>query len=104
VAETFGQDLVTGAPASEQEYRAKEPRGRAFLHAAHDHPSPEVRLTSSRFVLTTGRTLAHFHTRTKTGRVPELQAAAPDVWVELHREDAAAAGIAEGDRVRVPER
>ena len=38
VTETYGQDLGTGAPASEQEYRAKAPRGRAFLHAADYHP------------------------------------------------------------------
>ncbi len=31
----------------------------------------------------TGRTIYHFHTRTKTARAPELQAAAPHVWVEL---------------------
>ena len=37
-------------------------------------------------LLTTGRTVYHFHTRTKTGRAPELDAAAPDAWVELHAE------------------
>ena len=30
------------------------------------------------FTLTTGRTVYHFHTRTKTGRAPELEAAAPE--------------------------
>ncbi|MDN6534289.1 MAG: hypothetical protein L0K63_08480, partial [Yaniella sp.] len=38
-----------------------------------------------------------FHTRTKTGRAPELQNAAPEVWVEMSDEDAAAAGISESD-------
>ena len=42
-----------------------------------------------------------FHTRTKTGRAPELQAAAPDVWVELSADDAGAYGIAEGDLAEV---
>ena len=51
--------------------------------------------------LTTGRTVYHWHTRTKTGRVDELDAAAPDVWVELAPADAAPLGIAEGDLVRV---
>ena len=59
-AESYGQDVVTGAPASAEEYRAKGPRGRAFL-----------------------------------------QAAAPEVWVELSPGDAAALGIVEGDLVRV---
>ena len=53
------------------------------------------------FALTTGRTVYHFHTRTKTGRAPELQAAAPDVWVELCPSDAERLGIDEGDLVRV---
>jgi anaerobic selenocysteine-containing dehydrogenase len=51
--------------------------------------------------LNTGRTVYHFHTRTKTGRAPELQAAAPDVWAELSAADAEARGLAEGDMVEV---
>jgi anaerobic selenocysteine-containing dehydrogenase len=100
-AESYGQDFVTGAPATAEPYRAKEPRGRAFLQAADYHPSPETPSDEFPLLLTTGRTLVHFHTRTKTGRAPELQAAAPEVWVELNREDAATAGIADGDLVRV---
>ena len=99
--ETYGQDLITGAPASAEEYRAKLPAGRAFLHAADYHPSPEVPSDAFPLALTTGRTIFQFHTRTKTGRAPELQAAAPDVWVELNADDARAIGVAEGDRVRV---
>ncbi len=48
--------------------------------------------------LTTGRTVYHFHTRTKTGRAEQLQAAAPEPWVELHPDDAAAFGVEEGSR------
>jgi anaerobic selenocysteine-containing dehydrogenase len=43
----------------------------------------------------------HFHTRTKTGRVPQLVAAAPDVWVELSVTEAETGNIAEGDLVEV---
>ena len=50
---------------------------------------------------TTGRTIWHFHTRTKTRRAPELHAAAPDVWVELSRDDAERVGVADGDMVAV---
>jgi ferredoxin-nitrate reductase len=55
-------------------------------------------------LLTTGRVVYHFHTRTKTARAPELQAAAPDVWAELHADDAAAAGVGEGDLVEIESR
>ena len=51
--------------------------------------------------LITGRTLYHFHTRTKTGRAPQLQAAAPDVWVEVSaRRRRHAAASPEGDLLR----
>jgi anaerobic selenocysteine-containing dehydrogenase len=51
--------------------------------------------------LITGRTIHHFHTRTKTARAPELQRAAPEVWVELNGADADALGISAGDLVDV---
>jgi anaerobic selenocysteine-containing dehydrogenase len=100
-AEEFGHDLATGAALSEQEYRAQEPGGRAFLHAADYQPSPEVPSDAHPLQLTTGRTVYQFHTRTKTGRAPELDAAAPEVWAEMNAEDAAARGLAEGERVRI---
>ncbi len=48
-----------------------------------------------------GRTVYHFHTRTKTGRAPQLDAAAPDVWVEISVTDAQRLGLGEGDLVDV---
>ena len=51
--------------------------------------------------MTTGRTIWHFHTRTKTGRAPELQEQAPDVWVEVNELDAREWGVADGDVVRL---
>jgi len=102
--ETYGNDLRTGAAMSEEEHRAKAPAGRAFLQAAAYEPAPEGPDDHYPLLLTTGRTLYHFHSRTKTGRAPELNAAAPEVWVEIHPRDAEAAGIADGDRVRVRSR
>jgi len=99
--ESYGHDLRTGAADSESEYRAKEPRGRAFLHATAYEPSPEVTSDAYPLLLTTGRTIYHFHTRTKTGRAPELDAAAPDVWAELSPEDARALGIEDGDPLEI---
>ncbi|SHJ75360.1 Molydopterin dinucleotide binding domain-containing protein [Nocardiopsis flavescens] len=99
--ESYGRDLVTGAPLEEAEYRAANPGGLAMIKAAeyvapHEEPSGEYP-----FTLITGRTLYHFHTRTKTARAPELQRAAPEVWVEVSASDAREAGIAEGDPVEV---
>jgi anaerobic selenocysteine-containing dehydrogenase len=100
-SETFGQDMETGAAETEERYRAKQPASRAFLHAVPYQPSPEVPDDDYPLLLTTGRTVYQFHTRTKTGRVPQLDAAAPDAWVELHAEDAEPLGIGEGDLVRL---
>ncbi|MFF1465873.1 molybdopterin oxidoreductase family protein [Streptomyces sp. NPDC058330] len=101
MCETYGKDLVTGASVSEVEYRSLNPDGKAMLKGAEFLPLHEAPSTDYPFQLTTGRTLYHFHTRTKTGRVPQLNAAAPDVWVEISSSDAAAQGLEEGDLVEV---
>lgn len=100
-AESYGRDLVTGAPVSETEYKALNPSGKAILKAAQYMPPHEVPSQDFPFQLITGRTLYHFHTRTKTGRAPQLQAAAPEVWVEMAASDAADRGVAEGDLLEI---
>ncbi|MVU82612.1 molybdopterin-dependent oxidoreductase [Nocardia sp. ET3-3] len=99
--ETYGKDLVTGEPAGEAAYRERNPHGRAMLEPAPYLLAPESCSADYPLALITGRTVYHFHTRTKTGRVPRLQAAAPEVWAEISELDAAANGIVHGDRVRV---
>jgi predicted molibdopterin-dependent oxidoreductase YjgC len=99
--ETYGHDLDTGAEHTAEEHRAKQPAGRAFLHAAQYQPSPETPSEKYPLLLNTGRTVYQFHTRTKTGRVPQLNDAAPDAWVELNPQDATGLGIGEADLVEV---
>jgi ferredoxin-nitrate reductase len=103
-AETFGHDLDTGASHTETEHRARRPGGRAILQATAYRPPDEAPDPDHPLLLTTGRTVYHFHTRTKTARAPELQAAAPEVWAELSEADAAGLGVREGDRVRIASR
>jgi anaerobic selenocysteine-containing dehydrogenase len=99
--ETYGRDLLTGAESTEMEHRAMNPARRALLLAADFQPSHEQPTEEYPFSFTTGRTVYHFHTRTKTARAPQLQNAAPDVWVEIHPSDADNLGVGEGDVVRV---
>jgi ferredoxin-nitrate reductase len=99
--ETYGRDLLTGAESTEMEHRAIAPAGRAFLLTTEYQPPHEEPRDEYPFSYTTGRTIYHFHTRTKTARAPQLQGAAPDVWVEIHPLDADDLGVGEGDLVRV---
>lgn len=99
--ESYGRDMVTGAPLEPDEYKSMNPSGKAVIKAAEYLPPHEEPSEDFPFVLTTGRTLYHFHTRTKTGRAPQLQEAAPEVWVEASQEDAERHGWSEGDLLRI---
>src|SRR4051812_479682 len=99
--ETYGKDLITGAPLEPTEYRAMNPHGKAIIKAAEYVPPHEPPSRRYPYALITGRTVYHFHTRTKTGRTPQLNAAAPQVWVEISAPDARSADIAEGDLVEI---
>lgn len=99
--ESYGRDMVTGAPLEPTEYAALNPRGRAVIKAAEYLLPHETPSSAFPFLLITGRTIFHFHTRTKTGRAPQLQAAAPQVWVEMAEADVQVRGWAEGDLLRV---
>jgi len=99
--ESYGKDLVTGAADTVVEYRSLNPDGKAVIKAAQYVPAHEESSPEYPFQLTTGRTLYHFHTRTKTGRAAQLKAAAPDVWVEISAGDAEVRSLGEGDLVEV---
>ncbi|AGS69368.1 molybdopterin oxidoreductase family protein [Streptomyces collinus] len=78
--------------------------GRArFVAVAHragaEEPDAEYPL-----LLTTGRVVAQYQSGAQTRRVPELNAAAPGPFVELHPRLAARLGAAEGDPVAVVSR
>lgn len=99
--ESYGKDVVTGTPLEAEDYRALNPDAKAIIKAAEYHPAQERPSAQFPLALITGRTLYHFHTRTKTARAPQLAAAAPEVWVEISRYDADEFGIGEGDLVEV---
>lgn len=99
--ESYGKDLVTGAVNEPVEYRSLNPDGKAVIKAAEYLPPHEDASADFPLQLITGRTVHHFHTRTKTGRAPELNAAAPDVWAELSGAAAAALDLHAGDLVEV---
>jgi ferredoxin-nitrate reductase len=99
--EGYGHDLVTGASYERKDHAQLRPDGRAILKAAHFVPPHEEPSDDYPFLFTTGRSVYHFHTRTKTARAAQLDGAAPDAWVELAPPDAERLGVGEGDLLRV---
>lgn len=75
--------------------------GRARLLCVDPAPAPEAPSENFPFLLNTGRTVEHWHTRTKTGRIPLLESMAPAAWVEVNPRDARRLGLREGAPVRL---
>jgi assimilatory nitrate reductase catalytic subunit len=67
-------------------------------------PFPEQPSEPYPFVLNTGRTVEHWHTRTKTGNVPILERLSPNAWVEMNPRDARVLRLKPQDRVDVVSR
>lgn len=97
--ESFGHDLETGAPLTKAQYDALNPAGKAVLKPCHYQPEAEATNDDYPLQLSTGRRTRHFHTRTKTGRTPELQDKDPESYIQIAKEDAEELGIEEGDMV-----
>src|SRR5436305_1141497 len=73
--------------------------GRAKLVCAEWAPFPEQPGGDFPFVLNTGRTVEHWHTRTKTREVPILERLSPRAWLEMNPRDAKRLGLRSHDQV-----
>jgi formate dehydrogenase major subunit len=78
--------------------------GRANLVPATGLDPAELPDPTYPMVLTTGRTLEHWHTGAMTRRASKLDALEPEPFVGMNGRDMAAHGIAPGSRVRVATR
>jgi nitrate reductase NapA len=67
-------------------------------------PPPEAPEDAYPFWLCTGRVLEHWHSGTLTMRIPQLNRAMPQSYVEMNRKDARRMGIEDGDVVRLESR
>lgn len=78
--------------------------GKAKLLTAEWEPFPELPDEEFPFVLNTGRTVEHWHTRTKTGKVPILDNLSPRAWLEMNPKDAGRLALKPHDKVEVVSR
>lgn len=73
--------------------------GKAKLICAKWEPYPEQPNREYPLVLNTGRTVEHWHTRTKTREVEILEHLSPVAWLEMNPRDARAIGLRSHDRI-----
>jgi anaerobic selenocysteine-containing dehydrogenase len=78
--------------------------GRAKLFRVECDPFPEQPGGDFPLILNTGRTVEHWHTRTKTGEVAILDSMAPKAWLEMNPRDAKKLGLKMHDNVSVVSR
>ena len=97
-------DAPAGRPRLYTDGRFPTPSGRARLWCVSPQPISDAVDERFPFLLNTGRTVEHWHTRTKTGRVPVLEKLAPEGWVEVNPGDARRLGVRPGDHVRLMSR
>jgi anaerobic selenocysteine-containing dehydrogenase len=95
-------DLSTSRLYQEGHYQTAD--GRAKLICAEWQPFPEQPNRHYPLVLNTGRTVEHWHTRTKTREVPILEHLSPNAWLEMNPRDAKGLGLRSHDRVDVVSR
>jgi len=79
-------------------------RGRGKFHPVPFRPAAELPDAEYPLLLNTGRVLEQWHTRSMTGRIPGLDALAPEAVLEIHPEDGPRLGVETGRRVRVSSR
>ncbi|MCU1320730.1 MAG: Nitrate reductase [Acidobacteriaceae bacterium] len=78
--------------------------GKARLTTVPCLPFSEQPNEEFSLILNTGRTVEHWHTRTKTSQVAMLESMVPNAWLEMNPVDAAALELRPHDRVTVASR
>jgi assimilatory nitrate reductase catalytic subunit len=78
--------------------------GRARFICASWEPFPEQPNSEYPFIFNTGRTVEHWHTRTKTGEVAVLENLSPRAWLEMNPRDARRLALRSHDRVDIVSR
>jgi ferredoxin-nitrate reductase len=99
-----GEEGQTATKRLYIDLRFPTPDGRARFGAYHSRGLAEPPDSNYPFVLTTGRLYGHWHTQTRTGRIPKIVQMYPHPFMEIHPRDAKQLGIEEGSMVEVRSR
>ena len=78
--------------------------GRARIHTVPCEPFIEQPDSEFDLILNTGRTVEHWHTRTKTAQVELLNDMVPNAWLEMNPADARRLDLKPHDRVTIRSR
>lgn len=93
-----------GTPRLYTDGKFNTPDGKAVLWAMDPEPLPEVPDGEFPFNLNSGRVQEHYHTGTKTRKVPEINLLVPGAYVELNPRDAERLGLEYGDTAVIESR
>ena len=78
--------------------------GRGKLHVVPCEPFVEQPNAEYDFILNTGRTVEHWHTRTKTAEIDLLNHMVPNAWLEMNPVDAKRLSLKQHDLVTIVSR
>ncbi len=82
-------------------HKGKCSRGKGLFKPARYVESAELPDADYPYILTTGRLLYHFHSRTMTGRVEGLNQLSPESFIEVNPLTAKDLGVIDGELVKV---
>jgi anaerobic selenocysteine-containing dehydrogenase len=97
----FPEGATPGVTRLYEDGRFEYENGKAKIFCIECEPYPDQPDAAFPLVFNTGRTVEHWHTRTKTGNVPILDRLSPHAWLEINPLDAGRLGLNAHDRVDV---
>jgi anaerobic selenocysteine-containing dehydrogenase len=95
---------IGGTPRLYADGKVSTATGRVKLTVVEPREISDMPRRKFPYLLNTGRTVEHWHTRTKTGRVEILDRMAPTGWIEMSPDDAEHLKVLSGSSVKVSSR
>lgn len=104
IATESGKLSVTGAPRLYTNGKFQTPDGKANLVPLPFVNNNEVPCTEYPFWMNSGRVVEHFHTRTRTGKMGNMNKYSPTPYMEMNPDAAAELNVKHGSYVRIVSR